>query len=53
MLSDISLSDLMNPHLSGEEDNAAAATTGNSNMSNISMITKESVNQYVAILEVH
>ena len=49
--SDISLSDLMNPHLSGEEeeDNAAAATE-NSNMSTGPMVTKESVNQYVAIL---
>lgn len=47
--SDISLSDLINPHLSDEEEDNTAATE-NFNMSTGPMVKKESVNQYVAIL---
>lgn len=46
--SDISLSDLQNPHLSDEDDTAAA--TENSNMSTGPVVTNASVNKYVAIL---
>ena len=43
------LSDMLNPHLSGEEDDTATATK-NANMSTGPVITKESVNKYVSIL---
>lgn len=46
--SDISLSDMVNQHLSGEDDTATA--TENANMSTGPVITKESVNKYVAIV---
>ena len=47
--SDISLSEMLNPYLSDEDDDTAPATE-NSNISTGPVVTKESVNKYLGIM---